>query len=191
MTLSPTTPNHTRQVTPSIRTTLLRRRTATGDQWVMAAYDATPPLRIRDPRDAPLCATRIFPAGQGRASGRWDQTWQVDIRLQVVEHSETAALAELIKVLDRHQVPYEREAVQAALVALASATADTPHSLQPMGARRPKPRRKRYTWLDRETGKRVNIYQDTMRMHADPRCVCRYCTIYDRPTTNETKANKK
>lgn len=182
----PTTPNHTRQVTPSIRTSLFKRRTPTGDHWVSAVYEnPLGSIVYADPRDAPRYA-RILPAGQGRRTGKWNGKWDAVIRLQAVEQTETAALAALMAALDDLQVPYERELAQAILLALASATGDTPHAQRPMGARRPKPRAKRHAWTTAE-GQRIAIYADTLRRHRDPRCVCQYCTIFVRNNTTTKK----
>lgn len=42
--------------------------------------------------------------------------------------------------------------------------------------RGPRPKARRHSWKDPVTGKKVNIHADTLRMHRDPNCKCRWCS---------------
>lgn len=172
--------NDTRQLTPSIRTTRLRR-----GGWIMAKY--TDVREFATPGDA-LVYTRMMPAGQG-SSVRWNGRWTGETVLQELALTETAAIAALLEQLDAHGLPYERDEARAALVALSCAGKATPWELHPMGVA-PKPRRRRTLWRDRTTGKKYHIYVDTMRAHADPACTCPGCTMTDRTPPTTKKKNK-
>lgn len=165
-TIPPAT-THKRQVTPSIRTA---QNTGTG--WVKAEYVVR---NVYDsPQDAPLYA-RLHEEGSGKskATGKWVG----EIVIQTFAHnSEVEALLALLEALQQLELTVEPD-VWEIYAALASAIADDrPWEEQPLGLRSHKARRKRHCWLDHTTGKRINIYPETLRRHADPNCPCEYCT---------------
>jgi hypothetical protein len=174
----PPAPARTRQITSTIRTTIFLT------DCIAAIYENL--IVYNDPNDAPIYA-RMRPAGCGRR-GRWSRKWEGEVVLQAFERTETGAIAALLESLDQHQLPYDREAARAVLVALACSTDNTPWEQRPLGARPHKPRRARHRWWDPALGKRINIYKDTLRMHADPNCTCRYCTT---PITKKKTDEKK
>lgn len=158
--------NDTRQVTPRIRTARLKR-----GGWICATY--TDVREYASPFES-LEYVRLAPAGQGHAV-RWNGRWTGETVLQAFGLTETEALANLLETLDKHQQPYEIDVARATLVALAVAGAATPWELRPMGVWPHKPRRKRTKWRDAD-GRRVDIYLDTLKRHADPECKCEHCT---------------
>jgi hypothetical protein len=141
--------------------------TSTG--WVMAKYST---LDTRDsPYDFPLFADiHEEHVGRGRCTGRWKGS----ILIPVAERSEVAALESLLNSLDQLELPYEPEA-RAVLHALAFPEDGAEWECLPFDSRPHKKRRKRHTWLDHTTGKRVNIYPESGKRHADPDCICAHC----------------
>jgi hypothetical protein len=155
-----------RFVTPHITTCHLKY----GD-WIRAQY-----VDVREyatPHEAPLYA-RVIPATPGSHGGHRSGKWQATVTFETIEHGETAALSALLEALDAHRLPYERDAARAALLALASATSNTPWELRPIGVPGRKPPRKMGQFT--RDGKRIAYYLDTMRRHADPECPCPDCT---------------
>ncbi len=161
----PAAPGLFREITPRIRVAVYNK-----GGWLCATY--TDVREYASPHDAPLYA-RMKPAGNGNR-GAWNGAWQGEVIIQTFSKTETAALAALLDSLDELQLEYE-PAARAILVALACTTEVTPWEQRPIGVRGPKPRRARTKWRD-ENGRRVPIYLDTYRRHADPDCPCEHCT---------------
>lgn len=178
MTPIPPATTHKRQVTPTIRTS---QNTGTG--WVKAEYVSK--TVYDSPQDAPLYA-RLSEQGAGRSqpTGKWVG----EIVIQTFHHSsESDALFALLEALEQLELTVEPEAMVIAIALRAAIADDRPWEEQPLGARDHKPRRKRHTWLDQTTGKRVNIYPETLRRHADPNCPCLHCIRHNARTTTKKR----
>lgn len=133
----------------------------------------------KDPNEAPVFAV-MFAEAKGR--------WRAEVKLQAFAKNEQDALVALRGVLEQVGIdwPAEPEAVLAAWGPMWSPLWQSlPWTERPMGLRSFKPRRERTLWVDKD-GKKVHIYKDTMRAHADPDCTCERCAAH-RPPTKDTK----
>lgn len=128
----------------------------------------------KDPNEAPVFAV-MFAEAKGR--------WRAEVKLQAFAKDERAALQALLEVLTEVGIAQPADA-QHALLAWED-WKSLPWTERPMGLRSFKPRRERTLWVDKD-GKKVHIYKDTMRAHADPDCTCERCAAH-RPPPKDTK----
>lgn len=172
----------TRRITSRIRTSSYMR-----SGWIKAEYIDV--AEYDSPLDATMYTTFVM-SGHGK-DGKWNGKWTGTVTIQAPEIGEVAALASLLRMLDDLKLPYEEAVARGALVALASATETTPWQYRPIGTPGRKPRAATHRLLDRETGKRVSIYKDTLRPHRDPECKCRLCISADAILKPNTKRSRK
>lgn len=158
----PPATTYKRQITPTIRTAH-----NTGNGWVKAEYVE------KRTYDTPFGPPAFAQVSAERATGKWIATITVQ---GFAQDDEVTALQDLFANMHVLELAVPDDAVLVAR-ALASAIADgRPWEEHPLGLRTYKPRRKRHTWLDKTTGKRVNLYPETLKRHADPACQCQWCT---------------
>lgn len=172
----PPATGHARQITRHISTNVYFR-----GGWIAATYRRV--TTYTNPHDAPIFA-RMKPTNIGH-TGSWSGHWDGEVVLQTFAQTETAAIAALLESLDELQQAYDPEAREI-LVAMACTTEATPWPLRPLGVRGSKPRRKRVKWTT-ASGKKIDIYKDTWRPHADPNCTCQLCSAFRKPTTTKRK----
>jgi hypothetical protein len=168
-----------RQLTEHVRTTWYQKqRLCSATAAVRVVYDS--------PFDTPQYMT-ASPDGAG-ARGGWTGRWVGHVTIQGWGEDEVLALRALFNTLEALHLPVDPEAraIAAALAAPPATILGTPWEQRPLGVRGPKPRRKRTKWRD-ENGKRVQIYLDTLKRHADPNCQCKHCNP---PNTDETDENE-
>ncbi len=158
MTIPFATEAHRRTIDAAITTRLLP--TSQG-RWVTATY--TTRRAYADPNAAPVFARMSWTTTGG---------WQGVVELQTFARTEGAALRALLDTLQMTGLhadaytPTQWGALNALCHDLNCTTISTPWAEQPF----PRKRRKRLRWRD-ETGRRVNIYADTLRdrAHLPPR----------------------
>jgi hypothetical protein len=141
--------------------------------YIRAEY--TSKTIYKDPNEAPVFAV-MFAEAKGR--------WRAEVKLQAFAKDEQSALCSLRDVLTEVGIAVPPELL-AVITSWFTGWESLPWTERPMGLRSFKPRRERTLWVDKD-GKKVHIYKDTMRAHADPDCTCERCAAH-RPPPKDTK----
>jgi hypothetical protein len=158
--LIPAATRTSRVITPEIRTQVLARSQGGG---VVATYKSV--QAYPNPNAAPVFARMWYERPQRGADAL--PTWKGEVVLQAFAPNEGEALTELLRAVEMTGVMSATATTLLHVWAhdLKHTTLSTPWDQQPLPRTGLKPRRKRLKWRD-ATGRRLNIYADTLQRYA-------------------------
>jgi hypothetical protein len=153
----PLAPGHKRLICPEIDTVYLYAKIVRAQYASVQMY--------ADPNDAPVFARMSY---VNKNDG-----WRGEVVLQTFAADEVEALQALISTLQDLYVPVP-DTARLVWQYLRTPPEGAHWEQLPFGIRGEKPRPQRTKWRD-NTGKRVHVYKETARRHADPDCMCVAC----------------